>query len=101
MAEEEHRHSKRIPFIQDVEIEGVGTTRCSDISVGGLYLDTISPFSEGQILKIRFVLPDAPALPIATEARVIYVHNNIGIGLAFEKMSPVDQERLKRFADAT
>ena len=97
MAEGERRSYKRIPFIQDVVIEGVGSRRCSDISVGGMYLETVSAFSEGETFKIRFSIPDGDARPIETEARVLYVHHNVGAGIVFLNMKPEDEERIKKF----
>lgn len=90
------RKSNRVPFMQEVEIVGVGMRRCSDISVGGIYLDTVSIFAENEILTLRLKLPGADPRAIEVRARVRYVHPSVGVGLEFLDLRPEDRERIEK-----
>jgi len=76
---------------------GVGTRRCSDLSIGGMYLETVSTFTVGETLPIRFKLQDSDPQPITVRTRVHYVHPNMGVGLAFVDLSPGDRDKIERF----
>ncbi len=94
---DERRVNKRIRFIKDVEVIGVGVRRCSDLSVGGLYLETVATFSVGNILNLRFKFQDTDEQPIAVKARVLYAHPGVGVGLGFVDLSPESQARLRKY----
>ena len=96
----EKRAHKRIAFVQEVEAEGLGTRRCSDLSEGGLYLETDVSFPIDTIVDLRFKLLDSDADPIRVQARVFYIHPTIGLGLQFTNLSDEDRERIKKFVDA-
>lgn len=97
MAADERRVHKRVPFIQDVEIVGVGMRRCSDLSIGGMYLEAVSTFAEGEVLGIRFKLQNTDPQPIEVQVKVLYVHPSVGVGLSFVDLKPADRERIGRF----
>jgi len=96
---EERRAFTRILFIKEVEVVGVGVRRCSDISVGGIYLENVSPFPVGTVLKLRFKIRDTDRSSIEVEARVQYAHEGLGMGLVFVSISPEDRSRLQTYFD--
>ena len=56
---DERRRSKRKTLITEVQYEGAGTraeTRISDISLSGVYIDTMSPLPVGAMLRLEFRL---------------------------------------------
>jgi hypothetical protein len=83
----ERRRQKRIPFIKEVEVVGVATRRCSDLSVHGMYLETVHTFSDGTQVDLRFKLNDSDPAPIKVKARVLYRHEGVGVGLGFVNLS--------------
>jgi c-di-GMP-binding flagellar brake protein YcgR len=95
----ERRKHKRIPFIHEVEVIGVGTRRCSDLSIGGMYLETVSVFPVGETLRLRFTLQDGDVAPFESSARVLYAHESVGVGLFFLNLTDDQQVRLQRFID--
>ncbi len=95
----ERRRNKRVPFIKEVEIVGLGIRRCSDLSIGGLYLETVAIFPVGTVLDLRFKLQDTDDHPIQVEAEVLYEHEGMGIGLGFVNLSPEQREKLQKFID--
>lgn len=95
----ERRTHKRIPFIKEVEVIGVGMRRCSDLSIGGMYLDTVVSFPIGTLLDLQFKLRDADEHPIQVQARVVYEHEGVGVGLSFVKLSPEDLDKIRKFIE--
>ena len=95
----ERRVHKRVPFVNEVEIVGVGVRRCSDLSIGGIYLDTTSFFPEGTLLQLRFKLQTSDERPIEVKAKALYGVPGLGIGVGFIDLSPEDLEKIRTFVD--
>jgi hypothetical protein len=81
----EQRKQVRYPFTATIEaIEQKTQThikgRTSDLSLGGCYVDTISPFAEGIIIHLRI---NKGNVAFKIKARVVYSLNGMGMGLAF------------------
>jgi hypothetical protein len=64
-----------------------------------MYLDTHEHFPTGTQLHLRFKLHDADPQPIEILARVLYVHEGIGIGLGFIDLRPEDQVKIQKFVE--
>lgn len=94
------RRHRRIPFHQEVEVVGVGVRRCTDISVGGLFLETVQSFATGERLHLRFKLTDGKDDPIDVTAVVRYAQEPVGAGVAFKDLAPEDVRRLEAFVDS-
>lgn len=78
---------------------GVGIRRCSDLSSGGMYLDTHEHFPTGTRLALRFKLRDTDPQPIQVQVRVLYVHEGVGIGVGFIDLKPEDQAKIVKFVE--
>jgi hypothetical protein len=81
----ERRREPRFPFVASVEaVEPKSSAkilgRTSDISAGGCYGDTISPFSAGTTFKIRLT---KEAATFEADARVVMSQVGMGMGVAF------------------
>jgi hypothetical protein len=84
------RSVQRCPFVASAEVtELVSNTklsaRTSELGVGGCYIDALNPFPEGSLVQVRIVRDDGA---FETKAKVVYVHNGFGMGLAFTDMPP-------------
>jgi hypothetical protein len=66
------------------------SARVSEIGLGGCYVDTLSPFPNGTLVHVR-IIRDGGAFEC--EAKVVYVHDRFGMGIAFTNIA-VDQRRL-------
>ena len=102
MAETEHherRQHKRLPFIKDVEVPGVGILRCSDLSIGGMYLETVNSFPVGTVLDLQFKLREADEYSIRVQARVVYTHEGMGFGLTFFSLKLEDRQKIENFIE--
>jgi hypothetical protein len=66
--------------------------RCSDLSSGGCYIDTLSPLAVGAVVSMR-IMREKRACEVS--AIVTYSHPSMGMGLAFTRMSGEDQDVLR------
>jgi hypothetical protein len=62
--------------------------RATDLSFGGIYVDTISPFAVGSQVMVRL---SCEGRSFQAGARVTYSLNGMGMGLAFVPDLPVEQ----------
>ena len=84
----ESRKQARYPFsvaadIHDLRSQARISGRCSDLSSGGCYIDTLSPFAAGAYVKIRL---ERDGREFVATAVVVYAHASMGMGLAFTEM---------------
>jgi len=93
------RKYKRAGFVSEVEVVDVGKHRCSDISLGGMYLETVHSFPVGSVVTVRFKLRDADEQAIRVKARVLYIHEGMGLGLTFVDLNPQDREQIEQFIE--
>ena len=93
----ERRRATRFPFtaaaeVRDLRSQASVMGRCSDLSIGGCYVDTLSPFAVGSIVKVNIEreLHELEAL-----AFVSYAHPSMGMGLSFTEVRPEHQAVLR------
>jgi hypothetical protein len=80
----DRRESKRITYICEVECEAAGanrlTTRINDVSMTGLFIDSMSTFAVGTVVKLKFRVMDRL---IETMGEVRYSMPQVGMGVRF------------------
>jgi len=86
----ERRRHTRYPFTVTVEaVEGKSQTRIhgrtSDLSRGGCYVDTISSFPAGSVVKMRLT---KDARSFEAQAEVVYSLVGMGMGVKFTSGDP-------------
>ena len=85
----------------DVDVTGVAAVRSTDLSAGGIYLEApVTTLPEGTLLSLRFKLEPTDEQPIEVRGRVIYSHETIGFGLAFENLDPENKKRIEEYIAA-
>ncbi len=93
----EKRRHPRAPLVAQVEHSGgsfIGFSR--DISVGGMFIETMEPLAPGALLKLRFYLDSAE--PIAeAKARVVYTVKKLGTGVQFVDISSEARGRIEAY----
>jgi hypothetical protein len=87
---DERRRHQRFPFNATADIvEPRSNThingRTSDLGQGGCYVDTLSPFPAGTLVKIRI---SRESESFEAEAKVSYSVVGMGMGLAFTAIQP-------------
>lgn len=65
--------------------------RASDLSSGGCYIDTVSPFPVGSSLMLNLTSEDHN---VHVKANVVYAPAGMGMGLAFTEITPKQKENL-------
>src|SRR6185503_19579585 len=85
----DRREAKRISHICEVECEASGlnpvTTRLNDLSLTGAFIDSMSCFSPGTVLTLRFRVR---TVLIETTVEVRYSLQRIGMGVKFLELQP-------------
>jgi hypothetical protein len=92
----ERRQSERKKLIVNVDYEGgdgTGIANTRDISIGGLYMLTSSPFEIGTPLFMRMTIGGEE---IGLDGVVTYTDPEHGVGVRFEAMSEKNEEILKK-----
>ena len=93
----ERRVSVRFPFTAAAEVSELRSKarvagRCSDLSIGGCYVDTLSPFPLGSAVRIRM---ETDNREFEADAVVAYAHPQMGMGLRFTGIKREHEEVLR------
>lgn len=91
----DRRVQKRLLFCNEVELVGFGPRRSSDLSIGGMFLESMVTFPLGSVLDLCFKLNDNDTRPIEAKARVSYEVPGVGVGVEFLDLSAEDRERVQ------
>ncbi len=96
----DRREAKRISYICEVECEGIGinrlATRITDLSTTGAFIDSMTCFTQGTVLKIRFRVKD---IFIDTDCEVRYSMPQMGMGVRFLNLKPECAAVLEHFVE--
>jgi len=93
----EKRAQVRYPFTAAAEIYELRSQtrvsgRCSDLGAGGCYIDTLSPFAVGDVVRIRM---KHDTVEFEAAGVVAYTHVSMGMGLAFTEIKREHQAVLR------
>ncbi len=93
----ENRTQVRYPFTAATEVYELRSQarvagRCSDLSSGGCYVDTLSPFAVGAVVRVRM---ERDQREFEAAAVVAYAHVSMGMGLAFTEVKREHQNVLR------
>jgi len=96
----EYRRFVRVPFNREVEVIGsMVTNRCSDLSLGGMYLETVQSYELGAQLELSFKLQPSDSKPLRVHAQVVYYDPGVGAGLDFVDMPRDVRARIRQFVE--
>ena len=93
------RRSPRYPFFASANIieQGTGvrlTSRTSELSRHGCYLDMMNPLPIGSIIEIEIVNHEKT---LGSRGHVIYAQSNMGMAVAFDELSGRDTQILENW----
>ncbi|HMG34834.1 MAG TPA: PilZ domain-containing protein [Blastocatellia bacterium] len=94
--EKDQRRASRSGLLIEVRYEGAGVraqTRISDISVTGVFVETLSPPPVGAVVKMSFSLPDGRT--VEAEGVVKHIQPGIGMGIEFSSLKSEDEEFIR------
>jgi len=66
--------------------------RTSELSINGCYIDTLNPFPEATLVRLRIIKDDGV---FETPGRVLYCHPGFGMGIVFTDSTPDQQSLLE------
>jgi len=89
------RSEERVSFIRDVQIRDLMSCRSSDLSSGGMFVETMGQLTIGNALELSFRLEHDEA-PVHVAARVVYTHP-MGAGVQFLNVDPAVRKRIERY----
>jgi hypothetical protein len=95
----ERRHNLRFPFTASIEaIESKSgarvTGRTSDLSLGGCYVDALSPFPVGTLATIKITRENES---FEAQAKIVYSQIGMGMGIAFVSAQPKQVRLFQRW----
>jgi len=74
------------------------SARTADISSTGCYIDTLNPVPQGAQVRVRITHHEETFVAIA---RVVYVSQGLGMGLAYVTVAEEERARLERWLAET
>jgi hypothetical protein len=101
----EHRRHTRFALTAFVEaLDPKSNTqisgRSSDVSLGGCYVDTLNPFHEGTVIRIRLTKEN---ISFEANAKVVFSQIGMGMGVAFlsaeKDQFQIYQKWINQFSD--
>jgi hypothetical protein len=94
---QEKRGSERVPFREDILVDGISACTSMDISEGGLYISTIQTPEENSVINV--IIP-FKGEKLKFKAQVRYCEPGIGMGIMFidldDKQRKIIKELLKK-----
>ncbi len=93
---EDRRQYERSRLTVDVFFDGkdaTGMASTSDISIGGLYMQTKDDLPEGAVLMLR--IPLGEDRQVLVNGEVIYSNPGRGVGIRFQGLSEADRAALE------
>jgi len=74
--------------------------RISDISIGGVFVDTVNALELGAVVQFSFDLPaEVSPDPVRGEGIVTWRQEMVGMGIQFTRMDLEDRERIKAYIE--
>jgi uncharacterized protein (TIGR02266 family) len=96
----DRRILRRAPLATQVESEQCMSLAFSrDVSLGGLFIETITPLPVGTTLTIRFNLGHKDRVVTAT-AQVAYYLQKMGMGVMFTEIDPQDRDAIQEYVES-
>lgn len=91
---EKKRRKERVLIVQEVEINGSVSAQAIDLSTEGMYITTQHRFNKNETINLHFKLEERP---IEVAAKVVYLHEGIGMGVRFFGLELEDLNHLRAY----
>jgi hypothetical protein len=96
---QERRRTPRYPFIADAVVRddssgAIMTTRVSELSLYGCYVDMVNPLPAGTLITVKI---NSGGKFFEAPGKVVYVAPNLGIGVSFHDVNVHSQIVLKEW----
>jgi hypothetical protein len=87
-----HRKCKRIPFVEDIVIDGISRARSSDISEEGLYISSLQSFERNSVVNVTIPLGQEK---LTVKAQVQFCDKLVGFGLKFIYLNDMQRTKIR------
>ena len=90
------RKQERTPVSLNIILEGASgkrQARISDISLGGCFIDCVTPMNRGEIVSFQIKITEDEWLTLKGE--VVHAYLGVGIGVRFTSLSEDDRSLLE------
>ncbi len=87
----------RVPFREDITVDGTKMCTSIDISEGGIYISAIQIFEENSILELSIPFKGDE---LKVKARVVYIQPGIGMGLEFIDLSGEQKKSIRELIES-
>ncbi|NIR17355.1 hypothetical protein GWN63_02750, partial [Candidatus Bathyarchaeota archaeon] len=88
------RELVRVPYEQNVLINGALRVQAIDLSEGGLYLHTGRSFPSNSVVEVSFPLFHET---LSVQAVVRFSHEGVGMGLMFKALNDQQKALVRRY----
>ena len=96
----QHRKYVRVPFNGSVSVDGLpANDRAADISLGGMYIESLRHHDVGTTVTVSFKLPRGQASPLTLLASVVYSDPGIGAGLDFVTVPKEARDAIREYIE--
>lgn len=95
---EERRKHERVPFREDIAVDGTKQCTIMDISEDGLYISAIQHFEENSVIDITIPFKGEKLM---VKARVQYYQPGIGVGIKLIDMNDEQRSIIKEIIEST
>jgi CheY-like chemotaxis protein len=95
----EKRKNARLRVKIAVMINGSVMADALDISEGGMFIHTSTPYPEGTELRLSFT-PGPGCSPVNVLARVQFLHTGLAIGVVFLNLDEMDMDMIKKYVES-
>jgi hypothetical protein len=96
----EHRRFVRVPLNREVKIEGsLAPIRASDLSLGGVYLETRHTLTVGEVVELEFKLRASDQGPLIVMGEVAYIDPGMGVGVYFIDLPRNVSREIRHFVE--
>lgn len=93
---EKKRRKERVLVVQEVGINGAASGQAIDLSTEGMYITTHEKFERNATITLHFCLEKHE---IEVKAKVVYLHEGVGMGVRFVGLKPGDLDYLKGYIE--
>jgi Tfp pilus assembly protein PilZ len=92
----ERRKSERLPFREDVVVDGAKLCTSNDISEGGLFVSAIQIFEVDDVIEVSIPLKEDK---VTVKAKVKYCQPGIGMGIMFIDLNDEQKKRIRELVE--
>jgi len=97
-ASTEHRKCERIPFVEDIIVDGTSWVRSADISEEGIFISSLQALKRDSVVELTIPIKQEK---LTVKAKVQFCDKMVGLGLRFIDLSEEQKTKIKDLIKST